>query len=140
MKMEKLDRVLVAVKDLDAASKFFSDVLGLAFDGVHADESQDVKYTRTPQGFELIQSTSPDGPVAKFIDKRGEGLYGVIFKPSDMKAAIKEMEEKGLKLVANPVTGGLEEAYFHPKDSHGVMIVLCDYEEKHGATVAESYL
>ena len=47
MKMEKIDRVLVAVKDLDAASKFFSDVLGLTFDGVHADESQDVKYDET---------------------------------------------------------------------------------------------
>jgi len=137
MKAEKLDRVLVAVKDLEASAAFFSDLLGMTFDEVHEDPSQNVKYIRTPLGFELIQSTTPDGAVARFIEKRGEGLYGVIFKTSDIQSAIRELEAKGLTCVGNPVTGGLEEAYFHPRDTHGVMIVLCDYDEMHGATMAE---
>ena len=61
----------------------------------------------------------------------------MILKVSEIGSAIKELQEKGLRLVANPKTSGLEEAYFHPKDSHGVMIVLCEYEEVHGATIAE---
>jgi methylmalonyl-CoA epimerase len=137
MDLEKMDRVLIAVKDLEASAEYFSDLLGLKFDEVHEDPSQNVKYIRTPMGFELIQSTTSEGAVAKFIEKRGEGLYGVIFKTSDMQSSIKELEEKGLTCVANPVTGGLEEAYFHPKDSKGVMIVLCEYDEVHGATTAE---
>lgn len=138
MKIDSFDRVLMAVKDLGAASKLFSDLLGVNFDEGGVDESQKVKYTRSPEGLEFIQSTSPDGPVARFIEQRGEGLYALIFKVSDMGSAIKEMEKKGLRLVANPTTGGLEEAYFHPRNSHGVMIVLCKYEAKHGATIAES--
>lgn len=138
MQVERIDRILIAVKNLGVASKFFSDLLGLKFDEVKVDEEQKVKYTRSPVGLELIQSTSPDGPVARFIEKRGEGLYAVILKVSEIRSAIIEMQKKGLKLVANPRTGGLEEAYFHPKDSHGAMIVLCEYETKHGATIAES--
>jgi len=138
MNVERLDRILIAVRDLGVASKRFSDLLGLKFDEVRVDEGQKVRYTRSATGLELIQSTSPDGAVAKFIEKRGEGLYAVILKVSNMRSAIEEMQKKGLQLVANPRTGGLEEAYFHPRDSHGVMIVLCEYESKHGATIAES--
>lgn len=138
MNVDRLDRVLVAVKDLEASAEYFSDLLGLKFDEVHEDPSQNVRYIRTPLGFELIQSTTPEGAVARFIEKRGEGLYGVIFKTSDIQSSIRDLEAKGLTCVANPVTGGLEEAYFHPKDSKGVMIVLCQYEEVHGATTAEN--
>jgi len=138
MKVERIDRILMAVSDLGGASKLFSDLLGLRFDEVRVDEEQKVKYTRSAVGLELIQSTSPDGAVAKFIEKRGEGLYAVILKVSDIRSAIEEMQKKGLQLVANSRIGGLEEAYFHPRGSHGVMIVLCEYESKHGATIAES--
>lgn len=138
MKVERIDRILIAVRDLGTASKFFSDLLGLKFDEVRVDEEQKVKYTRSAVGLELIQSTSPDGAVARFIDKRGEGLYAVMLKVSDIGLAMEEMQKRGLQLVANPKTGGLEEAYFHPKGSHGAMIVLCEYESKHGATIAES--
>jgi len=138
MQVERIDRILIAVSDLGVASKFFSDVLGLKFDESRVDEGQKVKYTRSAVGLELIQSTSPDGPVAKFVDKRGEGLYGVILKVPDIRSAIGEMQKKGLQLVANPEAGGLQEAYFHPRDSHGVMVVLCQYESKHGATIAEA--
>ena len=65
-------------------------------------------------------------------------MYAVILKVSNIGLAMEEIQKKGLQLVANPITGGLEEAYFHPRDSHGVMIVPCEYEAKHGATIAES--
>lgn len=137
MKIEKIDRILVAVRDLGIASKLFSGLLGLKFDEINVDEQEKVQYVRSALGLELIQSTSPDGPVARFIEKRGEGLYAVTFKVDDIEFAIEELQKKGLKLVADSKTGGLREAYFHPKDSHGIMIVLCEYEIKHGATIAE---
>ncbi len=138
MKVENIDRVLIAVKDLEAAVKLFSDLLGLKFDEVRVDEEQKVKYIRSAVGLELIQTTSPDGPVAKFIERRGEGLYGTILKVADMALAIAEMQKKGLRLVSQSEIGGLKEAYFHPRDSHGFMIALCEYEARHGATIAES--
>jgi len=138
MKVEKVDRILIAVRDLEAASKLFSNLFELKVDELGVYEEQEVKYTRSPLGLEVIQSTSPDGPVARFVDRKGEGLYAVILKVPDINSAVREMEEKGLRLAASPQTGGLKEAYFHPKDSYGVMIVLCEYESKHGATIAES--
>ena len=137
MKVEKIDRILIAVRDIEAASKRFSDLLGLKFDEVMVDEEQKVKYTRSAEGLELLQSTSPDGAVAKFIDKRGEGLYGVMIKVPDVASATEEMGKKGVQSVASSRVGGVEEAYFHPRDSHGAMLILCAYEAKHGATVAE---
>ena len=138
MEVEGIDRVVVAVRDLDVASRFFSDLLGLRFDKERIDEEQEVKYTRSAVGLELVQSISPDGAVARFIEKRGEGLYAIMFKVSDIGLAAEEMQKKGLQMVANPISGGLEEACYHPRDSHGTMIILCQYESKHGATIAES--
>jgi len=138
MKVEKVDRILIAVRHLEAALKLFSGLFELKFDEIKVDDGQKVKYTRSPLGFELIQSTSPDGPVDRFIERKEEGLYAVILKVPDINSAVREMEEKGLRLAAKPQTGGLKEAYFHPKDSYGVMIVLCEYQSKHGATIPES--
>jgi methylmalonyl-CoA/ethylmalonyl-CoA epimerase len=98
VKVEKFERVLIAVKDVGKAPKLFSELLGLKFDEVWTDESQNVEYTRSPEGLEFIQTTSPDGPVARFIEQRGEGLYGVILKVSNIRSAIKELQEKGLQI------------------------------------------
>ena len=138
MEVERIDRVVVAVRDLGVASKFFSELLGLRFGKERIDEGQEVKYTRSAVGLELVQSTSPDGAVARFVEKRGEGLFAIILKVSDIGLAAEEMQKKGLQLVANSISGGLEEACFHPGGSHGTMIMLCQYESKHGATIAES--
>lgn len=138
MKVESIDRVFVAVKDLEAASKLFSDILGLKFGEVKVDEGQQTKYTRSAIGLELIQSTTPDGPVARSIERRGEGLYAAVLKVSDIGLAIEELQKKGLRLLGQSKIGGLKEAFFHPRDSHGLMIALCEYESEHGATIAES--
>ena len=98
MNVEKLDRVLVAVKDLEASAQYFSDLLGLTFDEVHEDPSQNVKYIRTPLGFELIQSTTPDGAVARFIEKRGEGPHHITMNlwtnPSAFRGSISSMKQE----------------------------------------------
>ena len=96
MQIEKIDRILVAVRDLGIASKFFSDLLGLKFDEINVDEQEKVQYVRSALGLELIQSTSPDGPVARFIEKRGEGLYAFTLKVDDIEVAMEEMQKKGL--------------------------------------------
>ena len=137
MKVASTDRILVAVGDLEVATERFADLLGLQFEGVRVDEAQQVRYNRAAMGLELIQSTTPDGPVARFIEKRGEGLYGTILRVDDLTKATKELEQTGVKLISQSAIGGLEEAYFHPRDCHGFMIALCQYEDRHGATVAE---
>ncbi|MFH1003481.1 MAG: VOC family protein [Chloroflexota bacterium] len=137
MKVTGTDRILVAVKDLEVATARFAELLGLRFDGVRVDQAQQVRYNRAAMGLELVQSTTPDGPVARFIEKRGEGLYGAILRVDDLSGAIKELEQKGLKLIGQSTIGGLKEAFFHPRDCHGLMIALCEYEDRHGATVAE---
>jgi len=136
MRLEKIDRVVVAVKSVEAAAKFFNELLGIKFDQTLVGEEQQVKAKASAIGLELVESTSLDGPVARFIDSRGEGVYAVIFKVPDIEDAISEMKSKGIRLVGTMQECGLKEAIFHPKDSHGVMIMLCEYESTHGATIA----
>lgn len=136
MRLEKIDRVVVAVESVEEAAKFFDELLGIKFDRTLVGEEQQVKAKASAIGLELVESTTPDGPVARFIDSRGEGVYAVIFKVPDLEDAISEMEGKGLRLVGTMEVGGLKEAMFHPKDSHGMMIMLCEYESAHSATIA----
>ena len=89
-----------------------------------------------PLGVEIIESTSPDGVIAKFLRLRGEGLNAISFKVADLDKAVEELQAKGLRLVNRVEGGNLREAQFHPKDSFGVMIELAEYNEVHGAVLA----
>lgn len=135
MKVERIDHVHIAVKDLDKACKFFEDALGVEFSKDIFAPTVNTRSRMDPLGLEIVESTSPDGVIAKFIDKRGEGVQCVSFKVSDLDSAVNELLAKGVRLVGRVEVGNVREAQFYPKDSHGVMIELIEYKDIHGAAV-----
>lgn len=136
MKVEKIDHIHVYVKDLKAATGLFSKIMGTRFSDPVVVEKFNLRSVLEPLGIELIESTTPDGPVARFVEKRGEGMAAISLKVPDIEAAKRDLQSLGLRVVGELVTGGLKEVQFHPADSHGVMIELCEYEEVSGAVVA----
>nr|MDO8082537.1 VOC family protein [Candidatus Freyarchaeota archaeon] len=136
MKIERIDRVVIAVKNLYEAMKFFSDLLGIKFDPTGSSGEQLVRAAYSPSGIELMEATQPDSPVGKFVEKRGEGLYAVVFKVPNIEEANAEFERKGIRNVGKLDLGALKESMFHPKNTHGVMIILAEYEDVHPATAA----
>ncbi len=139
MKVEKIDHVHIFVKNLDKALKFFEEALGTRFAGPRNSKNLDARTTLDPIGLEIIEGVSPDGPVNKTIERRGEGLAAISLKVPDIEEAIAHLESLGVRLVRRIETGKIKEAQFHPKDTFGVMIELCEYELEHGAHIASSF-
>lgn len=129
--LEKIDHLGIAVKNLDEAVKFYTDILGLACVGRETVEGQKVKVAFIPIGeseIELLQSTDPYGPIARFIEKRGEGLQHIAVKVDDIEVLMEHLKEKGIRLLDEKPrlgAGGAKIAFIHPKDSKGVLIELC---------------
>ncbi|ADO84482.1 methylmalonyl-CoA epimerase [Ilyobacter polytropus] len=132
MKALKVDHIGIAVKDLDAVVKFYEDVMGIPLHGIETVEEQKVRVAFMPVGdteIELLESTSPDGPIAKFIDKKGEGVQHVAFKVENIEEAIADMKEKGYRMIDESPrygAGGAKIAFMHPKGTCGVLIELSE--------------
>lgn len=132
MKVLKIDHLGIAVNSIDEGKKFWSDILGLAFEGAETVEEQKVTTAFFPVSeseVELLESTSPDGPVAKYIEKRGAGIQHVAFRVDDIDAALVELKEKGVKLIDQEPrmgAGGARIAFLHPKATGGVLVELCE--------------
>lgn len=128
----KLDHIGIAVSSLEEASKTYRDVLGLKDHGVEVVEEQKVKVAFFPVGdteIELLESTDPEGPIAKFIEKRGEGVQHLAFRVDNIEAALDEMRTKGIRLIDEKPrygAGGARIAFLHPKSTGGVLIELCE--------------
>jgi len=133
---ESIDRIAIAVKDLDKAIGFFSDLLDIDFFIFPLQEGMGMRGAYSASGLELIAPTGPDTMLAKFIEKRGEGLWSLILKVKNMDEAIKKFEEKGLKQTGDVTFGTMREVGFHPKGSFGVEITLAEYPAEHPATWA----
>ena len=133
---EKIDRIAIAVKDLEKAAAFFSDLLDIDFDIVGTQSELGMRGGYSASGLELIESTHPKSLIARFLEQRGEGLWAVVLKVKNMDEMIKKFEAKGLKVAGDVTVGSMREVAFHPKGSYGVEIVLAEYPERHGATVA----
>ncbi len=131
-----IDRIAIAVKDLDKAVKFFNELLGVEFDIFPNHEGLGMRGGYSASGLELIEPTAPDTTIGRFIKDRGEGLWCLVLKVKDMDEAIKRFGEKGLKPVNDVKIGTMREVSFHPKDAFGVEITLAEYPDKHPATVA----
>jgi methylmalonyl-CoA/ethylmalonyl-CoA epimerase len=98
MKILHIDHIGIAVKSMEEGRKFFSDILGLTFEKTEVVEEQKVKtgfFPITDSEIELLESTEPDGPVAKFIESRGEGVQHIAFRVENIEDALKELKEKG---------------------------------------------
>jgi len=133
MKVERIDHIHIFVKDLEKSKGVFSRILGTKFCEPMVSEEWGLKSVLDPLGVELMASTSPEGFIAKTIERRGEGLAAISLKVPDIEEAIAELTAMGLRLVSRFEVGQLKEAHFHPKDAFGVMIELCEYREEHGA-------
>ena len=123
MKVEKINSVAIMVKDLEKSSKFFGDLLGTEFSGLNEERNTDVKTLNSPLGIMLVTPLSPDGPSAKAIESRGEGMALLILKVSNLKEAVADMESHGVRCIVGP---SAKSAIFHPTDLHGVMIELVE--------------
>lgn len=132
MKALKVDHIGIAVKNIEETLGFYQDVLGLELQGVEVVEDQKVKVAFLPVGdteIELLESTSDDGPIAKFIEKNGEGIQHIAFKVDNIEEAIQYMLEKGLKMIDETPrygAGGAKIAFVHPKSSNRVLVELSE--------------
>ncbi len=132
MKILKIDHLGIAVNSIEQGRSFWSEVLGLDFEGTETVAEQKVTTAFLPVGeseVELLESTSPDGPVAKFIEKRGQGFQHVAFRVENIEAALAELKAKGIQLIDETPrrgAGGAKIAFLHPKATNGVLVELCE--------------
>ena len=133
MKVNKVDHICIAVKNLDEARKVWEPVLGKSRpDDEYIDEPEKIKVARYwvgGVGFELMESTTPDGDVAKFIEKRGEGVMLISLNVDNTRKAMGELEQKDYPFIggARPFRD-CEFAFVHPKKMNGVLLELIDYK------------
>ena len=126
----KLDHIGIAVSNLEESLKLYTEALGFKLQGTEIVEEQKVKVAFLPLGdteIELLESTSPDGPVAKFIETRGQGIQHLAFKVDDLEKALEELKAKGIRLIDEKPrygAGGAKIAFLHPKATNGVLIEL----------------
>jgi methylmalonyl-CoA/ethylmalonyl-CoA epimerase len=129
-KAKGLDHVAIAVEDLDAAIAFYRDVVGLELQEIEEVPGQQVRTAIFGHGMgriELICPTSPDTGVARFLDKRGEGLHHICIEVDDIDAALDALRQAGAPLideVPQPGAGGARVAFVHPKGARGVLTEL----------------
>lgn len=132
MKILKIDHLGIAVNKIEDAQAFWTGVLGLPFEGRETVESQKVTTAFYPVGqseVELLESTSPDGPVAKYIEKKGQGIQHVAFRVENIEEALAELKAKGVQLIDQTPrmgAGGARIAFLHPKATNGVLVELCE--------------
>ncbi len=135
MRINKIDHICIAVKNLDEARKKWEPILGKPEpDDPYVDEGEKIRVARYwlgEVGFELMESTSPDGEVAKFIEKRGEGVMLISFNVDNTREAMEELKGKGYPFIggARPFRD-CEFAFIHPKAINGVLLELIDYKWK----------
>ncbi len=132
MKILKIDHLGIAVNSIDEGKNIWTDALGLVFEGSETVDEQKVTTAFFPVGeseVELLESTAPDGPVAKYLEKRGEGIHHVAFRVENIEAALQELKEKGIRLIDEKPrkgAGGARIAFLHPKATNGVLVELCE--------------
>ncbi len=131
MKVNKVDHICIAVKNIDEARKVWEPVLGKSRpDDEYIDESEKIKVVRYlvgEVGFELMESTTPDGDVAKFIEKRGEGVMVISLNVDNTREAMGELQQKDYPFIGGPRPfRDCEFAFVHPKKMNGVLLELID--------------
>jgi len=139
MKLNKVDHICIAVKNLEEARKIWEPVLGKTEpDDAYVDEPEKInvaRYMIGEVGFELMESTSPDGDVAKFIEARGEGVMLLSFNVDNTREAMAELKAKDYPFIggARPFRDG-EFAFVHPKKMNGVLLEVIDDEGREKVT------
>ncbi len=131
MNISHIEHIGIAVKNLEESIKYYENVLGLKCYAVEEVKDQKVKTAFFMVGqtkIELLESTEPDGPIGKFIEKKGEGIHHLAFAVDNVAEALADVEQKGIQLIdKTPRKGaeGLNIAFLHPKSTVGVLTELC---------------
>lgn len=130
--IKKIDHLGIAVKNLDESIKYYEEVLGLKCVKKETVEEQKVKTAFIPCGdilIELLEATSDESPVAKFIEKKGEGVHHIAYLTDDLKAEIASFQEKEIRMIDKTPrdgAGNMDIAFVHPKSTAGVLTELCE--------------
>ncbi len=131
-KIKKINHIGIAVKNADEAARFYTEALGLDVTHTEVVESQGVRTVFLPVGestLELLEATREDSPIAKHVEKRGEGIQHICLEVDDIDEAIAEMAKRGAVIgepVAKPGAHGTRVAFLHPKATGGVLIELAE--------------
>ncbi|MGK0420670.1 MAG: methylmalonyl-CoA/ethylmalonyl-CoA epimerase [Polaribacter sp.] len=129
--MKKVEHIGIAVKDLEVSNKLFASLLGEKHYKEEEVVSEGVKtsfFKTGPNKIELLQATNPESPIAKFINKKGEGVHHIAFAVSDIKAEIERLKKEGFIVLNETPKKGADNkwvAFLHPKTTNGVLIELC---------------
>jgi len=133
--IEKIDHIGIAVRSIEKTSKLLSNILGLKVAGKEIVEEQKVKVAFLPLGdseLELLESTSPEGSIARFIEKKGEGIQHIAFKVDNIEKALGKLKKEGVRLIDQKPrygAGGAKMAFLHPKGTNGILVELCQRDK-----------
>lgn len=129
--MKKIEHIGIAVKNLEVSNKLFASLFGEKHYKEEEVASEGVKtsfFKSGPNKIELLQATHSESPIAKFIDKKGEGVHHIAFAVSDIKAEIERLKKEGFVVLNETPKKGADNklvAFLHPKATNGVLIELC---------------
>ena len=129
--LKKIEHIGIAVKDLEVSNRLYSKLLGVKHYKTEFVDSESVKTSFFKLGenkIELLQATNPESAIAKFINKKGEGVHHVAFEVENIEAEIKRLITEGFELIDNTPKLGADNkriAFLHPKSSGGVLVELC---------------
>ena len=130
--VEKIDHIGIAVKSIRETSELLSNILGLKVAGEEIVEEQKVKVAFLPLGdseLELLESTSTEGPIARFIEKKGEGIQHIAFRVNNIEEILEKLKKGGVRLIDEKPrygAGGAKIAFLHPKSTNGILVELCE--------------
>ena len=131
MNISHIEHIGIAVNSLEEAIPFYENMLGLKCYAVEEVADQKVKTAFFMVGetkIELLESTEPEGPIGKFIEKKGQGIHHLAFAADDVDESLSELEEKGVRLIdkkARKGAEGLNIGFLHPKSTMGVLTEIC---------------
>ncbi len=129
--MKKIEHIGIAVKDLEVSNDLFAALFGKPHYKIEAVVSEGVRtsfFENGPNKIELLEATSADSPIAKFIEKKGEGIHHIAFAVDDIEAELKRLEAEGFTILNKIPKKGADNklvAFLHPKSTNGVLIELC---------------
>lgn len=129
--MKKIEHIGIAVKDLDKSNVLFASLFGKEHYKIEEVASEGVKtsfFKSGPNKIELLEATKPDSPIAKFIEKKGEGIHHIAFAVKDIYSEIERLQKEGFTILNKIPKKGADNklvAFLHPKTTNGVLIELC---------------
>ena len=134
--IEKIDHIGIAVKSIKETSKLLSNILGLKVIGEEIVEEQKVKIAFLPIGdseLELLESTSTEGPITRFIEKKGEGIQHIAFRVNNIEEILEKLKKEGVRLLDQKPrygAGGTKIAFLHPKSTNGILVELSERDKQ----------